>query len=50
MGLRVRLKAGDEISRLRGQVRVIAHALKTDGALVADNPGRTNVFISDANT
>ena len=39
MGLRVRLKASYDISGLRGQARVVAQALKTYGALVADNCG-----------
>jgi hypothetical protein len=46
MGLRVRLKAGYDISRLRGQARVVAQALKTYGALVADNAGSPRVYIS----
>jgi hypothetical protein len=33
MGLRVRLKASYDNSRLRGQARVVAQALKTYGAL-----------------
>ena len=39
MGLRMRLKASYDISGLRGQARVVAQALKTYGALVADNAG-----------
>lgn len=37
MGLVLRLKAGVDISRLPPQARVIAQALKTHGAIVADN-------------
>jgi hypothetical protein len=37
MGMRVRLKAGVNISRLPRQARVIARALKTYGMLLADN-------------
>ena len=48
MGLRVRLKASYDISRLRGQARVVAQALKTYGALVADNAGSARVYISGA--
>jgi hypothetical protein len=48
MGLRVRLKASYDISRLRGQARVVAQALKTYGALVADNSGSARVYISGA--
>jgi hypothetical protein len=39
MGLRLRLKASYDISKLRGQAHAIAQALKTYGALVADNGG-----------
>ena len=46
MGLRVRLKASYDISRLRGQARAVAQALKTYGALVADNAGSARVYIS----
>jgi hypothetical protein len=46
MGLRVRLKASYDISGLRGQARVVAQALKTYGALVADNAGSARVYIS----
>jgi hypothetical protein len=46
MGLRVRLKASYDISRLRGQARAVAQALKTYGALVADNAGSPRVYIS----
>jgi hypothetical protein len=49
MGLRLRLKASYDISRLRGQARVIAQALKTYGALVADNGGGSpKVFVGGA--
>jgi hypothetical protein len=49
MGLRLRLKAGYDISRLRGQARAIAQALKTYGALVADNGGGSpKVFVGGA--
>ena len=48
MGLRVRLKASYDISRLRGQARVVAQALKTYGALVADNAGSSRVYIGGA--
>jgi hypothetical protein len=37
MGLRLRLKAGVDISRLPTQARVIAQAMKTYGVIVADN-------------
>jgi hypothetical protein len=46
MGLRVRLRPEYDISGLHGQARVIAQALKTYGALVADNSGGGKVFIS----
>jgi hypothetical protein len=39
MGLRLRLKAGYDSSGLAGQARAVAQALKTYGALVADNSG-----------
>jgi len=39
MGLRLRLKASYDITGLHGQARVVAQALKTYGALVADNGG-----------
>jgi hypothetical protein len=48
MGLRVRLKASYDISGLHGQARVVAQALKTYGALVADNAGSPRVYISGA--
>ncbi|MFN8105825.1 MAG: hypothetical protein U0U69_15330 [Acidimicrobiia bacterium] len=37
MGLRVRLKASYDVSRFRGQARVILEALRTYGMIVADN-------------
>ncbi len=37
MGLRVRLKAGVNISRLPSQARIVAQALKTYGLILADN-------------
>lgn len=37
MGLRLRLKASVDISKLPAQARVVAQALKTHGAIVADN-------------
>jgi hypothetical protein len=37
MGLRLRLKAGVDISHLPPQARAVAQALKTYGAIVADN-------------
>jgi hypothetical protein len=46
MGLRLRLKAGFDISALHGQARVIARALQVYGALVADNSGGAKVFVS----
>jgi hypothetical protein len=48
MGLRVRLKASYDISGLAGQARAVAQALKTYGALVADNAGSPRVYISGA--
>ena len=48
MGLRVRLKASYDISGLRGQARAIAQALKTYGALVADNAGSPRVYVGGA--
>ena len=45
MGLRVRLKSSYDISGLRGQARAIAQALKTYGALVADNAGSSRVYV-----
>jgi hypothetical protein len=49
MGLRVRLKASYDIGGLRGQAKVVAQALKTYGALVADNAGSPRVYVSGAN-
>jgi hypothetical protein len=37
MGLRVRLKASVNISRLPRQARIVARALKTYGMILADN-------------
>ena len=37
MGLRVRLKASANITRLPRQARIVAQALKTYGMIVADN-------------
>jgi hypothetical protein len=37
MGLRLRLKAGVDLAKLPAQARVIAQAMKTYGAIVADN-------------
>jgi hypothetical protein len=48
MGLRVRLAAGYDITGQHGQARVIAQALKTYGALVADNAGSARVYVSGA--
>ena len=48
MGLRVRLKADYDISGFGPQARVVAQALKTYGALVADNAGSPRVYISGA--
>jgi hypothetical protein len=45
MGLRLRLKASYDISGLTGQARVVAQALKTYGALVADNAGSPRVYV-----
>jgi hypothetical protein len=45
MGLRLRLKASYDISALRGQARAVAQALKTYGALVADNAGSPRVYV-----
>jgi hypothetical protein len=46
MGLRVRLKAGIDISRLPPQARVVAKALKQYGLILADNG--SNWYISGA--
>jgi hypothetical protein len=48
MGLRVRLKASYDISWLRGHARAVAVALKTYGALVADNAGSPRVYVGGA--
>ncbi len=48
MGLRLRLKASYDISGLRGHARAIAVALKTYGALVADNAGSERVYVGGA--
>jgi hypothetical protein len=48
MGLRLRLRASYDISRLRGQAPAVAQALKTYGAIVADNAGSPRVYISGA--
>ena len=48
MGLRLRLNASYDISGLRGQAKAVAQALKTYGALVADNAGSPRVYISGA--
>nr|WP_053225869.1 hypothetical protein [Solirubrobacter soli] len=48
MGLRLRLKASYDISGLRGQAKVVAQALKTYGAIVADNAGSPRVYVSGA--
>jgi hypothetical protein len=45
MALRLRLKASYDISRLRGQAHAVAQALKTYGAIVADNAGSEKVFV-----
>ena len=37
MGLRLRLKANVDLSHLPAQARAVAQALKTYGAIVADN-------------
>jgi hypothetical protein len=46
MGLRLRLKAGFDISGFHGQARVILQAMKTYGLLVADNG--SNWFVTGA--
>jgi hypothetical protein len=48
MGLRLRLKASYDISGLRGHARVVAQALKTYGAFVADNAGTARVYVGGA--
>ena len=37
MGLRVRLKSNFDLSKLTGQAKVIAQAMKTYGLILADN-------------
>jgi hypothetical protein len=46
MGLRVRLKAGVDISRLPRQARIVAQAMKTYGMILADNG--SNWYVSGA--
>jgi hypothetical protein len=46
MGLRLRLKANYDISKVTGQARVILEALKIYGMIVADNG--TSWFITGA--
>jgi hypothetical protein len=46
MGLRVRLKAGVDISHLPPQARIVAQAMKTYGMIVADNG--SNWYVSGA--
>jgi hypothetical protein len=46
MGLRVRLKAGVDISKLPRQARIVAQAMKTYGMIVADNG--SNWYVSGA--
>ena len=46
MGLRVRLKAGIDISHLPRQARIVAQAMKTYGMILADNG--SNWFVSGA--
>jgi hypothetical protein len=48
MGLRVRLKGSYDISGLSGHGRAVAVALKTYGALVADNAGSARVYVGGA--
>ncbi|MEA2135825.1 MAG: hypothetical protein QOC68_3734 [Solirubrobacteraceae bacterium] len=49
MGLRLRLKASYDIGGLRGQARAVAQALKTYGAIVADNGGGSpRVYVGGA--
>ena len=48
MGLRVRLKASYDIGGLRGHALAVAQALKTYGALVADNAGSGHVYVGGA--
>jgi hypothetical protein len=42
------LKASYDISGLRGHARALAIALKTYGALVADNAGSSRVYVGGA--
>jgi hypothetical protein len=37
MGLRLRLKAGTDLSHLPKQARIVAEAMRTYGVIVADN-------------
>ena len=46
MGLRVRLKAGVDISKLPRQARIVAQAMKTYGLILADNG--SNWYVSGA--
>jgi hypothetical protein len=46
MGLRVRLKAGVDISKLPPQARIVAQAMKTYGLILADNG--SNWYVSGA--
>ena len=46
MGLRVRLKASVDISKLPRQARIVAQAMKTYGMIVADNG--SNWYVSGA--
>ena len=46
MGLRVRLKAGIDISKLPPQARIVAQAMKTYGMILADNG--SNWYVSGA--
>jgi hypothetical protein len=46
MGLRVRLKAGVDISKLPPQARIVAQAMKTYGMILADNG--SNWYVSGA--
>jgi hypothetical protein len=50
MGLRLRLKAGYDLSAMPRQARAVAQALKTYGAIVADNSGGdpNRIYISGA--
>jgi hypothetical protein len=46
MGLRVRLKASVDISKLPPQARMVAQAMKTYGMILADNG--SNWYVSGA--